>query len=169
MRDVIYVVLAGVGDERQRRVKALADFLLDVPGLIRPHEVIPPLPVLNSVLRHGVRDAGMSGACEWSPFELAAAEYDELRRVLSERGCRVLQAPPSIESWGDWHAWVLDDRYGVPFAEHRALSRAWEELEAARRQARDQGDAVAAERLYTETMEAGRRLSDFLDRHLRRR
>ncbi len=168
MREVTYAVLAGVGDDRHRRVQPLADFVLDVPNLIKPHDVIPPLHILNDVLRRGLRDAGMSGACEWSPFELSAAEYDELLAVLGERGCRTLETPGSIESWGDWHAWVFDKRYAVPFAEHRALSRVWEELDAARRQARDRGDEAAAERLYAEAMEAGRQLSDFLNRHLRR-
>src|SRR5213594_1312053 len=82
MREVTYAVLAGVGDDRHRRVQPLADFVLDVPNLIKPHDVIPPQRVLNDVLRRGLRDAGMSGACEWSPFELSAAEYDHSQAPL---------------------------------------------------------------------------------------
>src|SRR3989442_15293786 len=108
MREVTYAVLAGVGDDRHRRVQPLADFVLDVPNLIKPHDVIPPQRVLNDVLRRGLRYAGMIGACDWSPFELSAAEYDELLAVFVEYGCRILDTHALIQSCGVFCGWAFD-------------------------------------------------------------
>jgi len=59
----------------------LLEFLFALPTVLRPgpnRQPVPPLAVLNDVFRSGARDAGMSGACEWKPFEIDETDYRSL-------------------------------------------------------------------------------------------
>ena len=85
------------------------------------HDFIPPLPVLNDLLKHGVPnhiypdgllpngkvqyDAGMSGGCSWQPFEITQEEYQELVLDLltdPELQLQVLDTSSEIQTYVAW-------------------------------------------------------------------
>jgi hypothetical protein len=81
MRDVRYKHHPGVGGPSSWQHGSLLDLLRAIPYLLDSPErkqPIPPRYVLNQLLALGKADAGMSGGCEWKPFELADEEYREL-------------------------------------------------------------------------------------------
>jgi hypothetical protein len=84
MRELTFVVQPGVGPGDVPRRGSLADLVLTLPYVVM--NAIPPRRVLNDVLREGMLDAGMSGACIWEPFQIGAAEYEELVEELQRRG-----------------------------------------------------------------------------------
>ena len=44
--------------------------------------VVPPLEVLNHLLKSGSSEKGMGGAWKWEPFALTETEYNELASAL---------------------------------------------------------------------------------------
>ena len=56
------------GGSSERR-GTVAELLESIPYLLADR-LLPPLRVVNDVLRRGVHDAGMSGGCSWRPFEI---------------------------------------------------------------------------------------------------
>lgn len=56
-------------------------FLLDIPYLLM-YGVIPPLPVINEILKSGGGDGGMSPGTSWEPFTITETEYKELVSCL---------------------------------------------------------------------------------------
>jgi hypothetical protein len=88
MRDVRYKDLPAVGGSGHWTHASLPDFLFAMPYLFVlgiSEQPIPPLIVLNEIFRSGKWDAGMSGGCEWKPFEISGQEYDELVQALANR------------------------------------------------------------------------------------
>jgi hypothetical protein len=65
-----------------RKRGTLIELVLDIPYLMDSTGVIPPLSVLNEVLREGGNNGGMSPGTEWKPFEITEAEYTELVNVF---------------------------------------------------------------------------------------
>jgi hypothetical protein len=65
-----------------KRVHPLTDFVLDILYLMENTGVIPPLVVLNTVLRSGGTGGGMGPETSWKPFEISEAEYAELVNTL---------------------------------------------------------------------------------------
>jgi hypothetical protein len=65
----------------ERRKAELPFFALDVPYLFF-EGIIPPLSVLNEVLRTGGGDGGMSPGASWKPFVLQETEYGQLVQAL---------------------------------------------------------------------------------------
>jgi hypothetical protein len=74
----------------ERRTGTLAEFVLDVPYLMF-NGVVPPLRVMNAVLRTGGGDAGMSPGTGWKPFRLTKPEYDDLVRHLLAMDLKALR------------------------------------------------------------------------------
>ncbi len=84
MREFRYKTHGAVGTDT-RRYGSLTQLLFDIPSLsfaLRVWKTIPPHHILNEILRGGISDAGMSGGCEWQPFEITEAEYAELLEDL---------------------------------------------------------------------------------------
>src|SRR5262245_49857510 len=52
----------------------LADLILDA-DIIPPCALIPPFPVVATVLRTGGGSGGMSPGCCWEPFDLLEEDY----------------------------------------------------------------------------------------------
>lgn len=110
MRTVAYKVLPGMGRGKSKREGTLQDLLESVPYFFLKG-FIPPLTVVNEILRRGRADAGMSGGCEWAPFEIDPAEYEALvEALLTTPHAGYRRVPPSAEaklaSYGAWLAWV---------------------------------------------------------------
>ena len=60
---------------------SLAEFVLDVLYLME-NGIIPPVHVLNEVLRSGGNNGGMGPGTTWRKFEIDDAEYEELVSAL---------------------------------------------------------------------------------------
>jgi len=114
MRDVAFVRSPGIGPEHEQNEETLPldRFLLQIPALLVltvPRAPIPPLSILNEVLRQGFQSSGMSGSVRWTPFEITAREYVAAIVALRLRGSYSLEPPPSwVRSLRDWKAWVLE-------------------------------------------------------------
>ena len=88
MRDVRFKDHPGVGGPGNWTHGLLTEFLFRLPyffyfGKVR--QPIPPLHILNGIFRSGKFDAGMSGGCEWKPFEIDEKECSELVQELIAR------------------------------------------------------------------------------------
>jgi hypothetical protein len=65
---------------------SLADLLMAIPYFV-PHsaqQLLPDLIHLNEILAMGIYDCGMSGGCEWKPFQIKQQEYELLETELLE-------------------------------------------------------------------------------------
>jgi hypothetical protein len=170
MRKVEYELLPAMGSGTLKRSGSLKDLLLEIPNF-RMFELMPPMRVLNAVLREGVADAGMSGGCQWAPFEITQSEYEELVQSFStipNNYFRSVDVPTWVETPSDWMIWTLEHVRGVPTQEHRRLTAEYEALERRRKAASDSGDSELAESLFVEVIQAGTKLSDFVMAHLRK-
>jgi hypothetical protein len=65
-----------------KKKNALSDFLLDVLYLMEDSGVIPPIHVLNEILRSGGNSGGMGPGTTWRGFEIKEVEYTELVNAL---------------------------------------------------------------------------------------
>ena len=83
MRNIRYKVHWEYVDSTER-YSTLAEFILDIPYLMENTGVIPPLAVLNSVLKTGGDSGGMGPATTWKPFQVDEDEYKELVKILIE-------------------------------------------------------------------------------------
>jgi hypothetical protein len=84
MRDFRYKTHGATGSD-SKQYGSLTQLLFNIPALsfaLRVWKTIPPYHILNEILRSGVSEAGMSGGCEWQPFELTEEEYAELLQDL---------------------------------------------------------------------------------------
>ncbi len=81
----------------------VADLLCAIPYLIGFGWPFPSHVQLNSLLRKGYADAGMSGGCEWEPFALEVGEYDDVVNAI-KGDPRLARCPtPSLQG-SDWFA-----------------------------------------------------------------
>ncbi len=170
MRHVSFVVLAGVGGSSERH-GTLADLMASVPYLLSAR-LIPPLRVVNDVLRTGVHDAGMSGGCTWEPFEITASEWGEVAHALQalprRRRCRFVEPPEWVKTFDDWNTWILIYNYGYP-EEFRHLAQESRVLQRAHEAALKDGPADRAEALRLRAVEADEKLADFVMKHRRKK
>jgi hypothetical protein len=168
MRNVSFSVLGGVGGSA-RKHGTLVDLLDAIPYLLSAR-LIPPVHVVNDALRRGTHDAGMSGGCQWEPFEITQSEWADLADTLAARTprkrCTFVEPPEWVATFDDWNAWIMIFRYGYP-EELRGLEKECRELEHAREQAIKDGNTGLAETLRVRALEADARLADCLMAHRR--
>ena len=171
MRALEYEVLTAVGSGTIKESGTLKDLLFEIPYLLTSG-LIPPLRVLNDILRKGIVDAGMSGGCKWQPFEIGQAEYEELAGSLNadpDDSFKEVEAPAWVRTHSDWGIWLMEHLSGVPSEEHRKLQQEYDDIERRRREARERGDVELEESLYEKSAEAGDRLSEFIMSHIRKK
>jgi hypothetical protein len=120
---------------------SVARLLRHIPYLLL-RGFIPPLAVLNEVLRSGRVDAGMSGAVAWKRFELTEDEFRDVVDELAEgsgdgRTYRHEPAPDWVLTRDDWSVWLSHRTDGIPVEEnlrlHRAMKAARDLVKAAER------------------------------------
>jgi hypothetical protein len=110
----------------QRCKAGLPFFLLVIPYLFLGG-VIPPLAVINGVLKRGGGDGGMSPGASWEPFALTEAEYTQLIQELlsldlgeAKRKARfvppALTHDPSLHNHRDLLHWLraVREKYQQP-------------------------------------------------------
>ena len=106
MRDVRFKYHRGSG-HGSWEYATLRDFLHKLPAFFHVLYVglVPPLHVVNQVLRTGTDAEGMGGIYEWKPFQLDAREYDELVTELlaAPEGKYIrdeaLDSAPNLAKW----------------------------------------------------------------------
>ena len=81
MRTIEYLRHEFHDSEPEQCKTLLPVFLCDVPYLIY-RGVIPPLEILNAILKEGGSVGGMGPGATWSPFSIDEAEYEELIAAL---------------------------------------------------------------------------------------
>jgi hypothetical protein len=160
---VNYAYLHGSGGEIQRSEVSLAGFLLEIPNLFC-FGYMPPLPVINSFLATGIADAGMSGGCRWTPFELSVPEYNEILADLKttnrsgRRPTNFIDAPAYVRSKNEWTSWVYQQEFGANYEEVLALKERESDLNERKRIAAENGEAELAEVLHLEWYKAANEL-----------
>jgi hypothetical protein len=170
MRTLDYTLLPPVGDVETATRGSVAALLRDVPYLLIGG-LIPPLLVINEVLRQGVDDAGMSGGCRWDPFEITQSEFAEIVSELEAHGDRdgkplQYEEPPDwVATRSDWGIWVGERVYSIPAEESRRLSAEMAEVEKAMNEAAARGDEDARIEHLCRLSELGAEMSDFILRH----
>ncbi|MBC7813195.1 MAG: hypothetical protein H7175_18700 [Burkholderiales bacterium] len=149
----------------------LSEMLTEMPYLLT-HKVIPPLHVLNEVLRSGLIEAGANGGASWEPFEIDAEEYEALvaeMLTLEDNSLREAASPAWVKSRADWDIWLMEMIYRVPVDEHRALLEKMVELERASTAAYARGDKEAALTLQSQALKASSALSEWLTGYVDRK
>lgn len=103
-------------------VGTVLDLLLEIRGLVHKRRRLPPQSVLNLVLSRGEWDGGMSGGCQWSPFQIDAAEFSVLEQLAKDADWEIPDYPSWIETAEHFSIWQYDADYEVPWEEHKRLS-----------------------------------------------
>jgi hypothetical protein len=170
MRTLDYILLPPVGDAETATRGSVAALLRDIPYLLIGG-LIPPLVVINEILRKGVDDAGMSGGCRWDPFEIDESEFAEVVREIEAGGdrdgrpLRYEEPPDWVANPNEWGIWVGERVYSIPAEERRRLSAEMDEVEKAMNEAAARGDEDARIEHLCRLSELGAEMSDFMLRH----
>ena len=166
MRTVSFFVHGAVGESWEER-GSVADLLASIPYLLSA-QIVPPFGVVNELLAKGRSSAGMSGGCQWEPFQITQSEWHELAQsLLADKGCSVVQAPDWASTLDDWKAWIMVFKHGYP-EEFIALERECRALERARQRAVDDGNESLALELHLRVIAAGTKLGEFVMTHRRK-
>jgi len=161
---VKYEILAAVGPGRLFEEGGLADLLFDIPYLFLG-KIIPPIGVVNEILRKGTVDAGMSGGCKWKPFRVDRTSYAKLVADLKKLGFRVVEPADWVTTHSDWYPWCAELVWGIPALESRQQWAEILELHAQREAAIRVGDAQLAASLLLQVTERCGNHSRFINEH----
>lgn len=166
MRELTYAISPGCSGRWQEQAGALPQLLRAIPYFMTG-QLIPPLAVVNDVLRQGQADAGMSGAVQWQPFQIDAQEHRQLVERLIQEGMLYEEPPAWVDTRQAWSIWFAYKAYHIPCEEHQRLwqlrSTLREQMEAARKAE----DWARFAQLADQDLELGREEMAFLERHRR--
>lgn len=170
MRKIKYKKLPCVGEETISTEGDLLQFVQDIPYLFT-FNLIPPINVLNDIFKSGLEDAGMSGGCQWEPFEINQDEYDELiisLQNLSKNNYKVVFAPKWVKTKTDWHIWKSKYELGIPTQKHYKLWKENDKWEKLREEASEQRDEELAMQYHLKAIESGNKLAEFIEPYIRK-
>ncbi len=90
------------------------------------------MSVVNDFLVAAAADQSSSGGqCTWEPFQLDAAEYDDLVAALRRRRFKAVASPRWISTHRDWLIWCGEVVWGVPSLKRRRVQERISKLERA--------------------------------------
>lgn len=164
MRKLVYTIL-NVGEDIEA-TGSVADLLREIPYFLTYG--IPNQRVINSVLRKGIIDSGMSGGVEWEPFEIDEREFSEVVSSLSDSGSEILSLPQWVATEDDLLVWIYEKEHGVPAKEHKQLQDACRNTEFEISRAEDQGEDELVESLHLRYIDESNALVEFIDKHMKR-
>jgi len=173
-------LLPGVGPGKSPREGTWADVVDSIPYFLLGGGPIPPLFLINEVLKTGKVDAGMSGGCEWPPSELNEDEYELLVEELLARPDKKhsrgdgsdsfslgpykrLPTPEWVHTKEDFMYWSIEVSQGVPALKYRELSHRRKELAVAVGRAYRAGDMALGDQLEPELT----KVEDEKEKHFR--
>lgn len=104
MKTLQWTQFAPVGEDQVEVSGTLVEFFLSgACSAIVYFRVVPPLAVLNNLLKSGYSEKGMGGAWKWEPFALTETEYNELASALvaavPPHGFRAIQHLDGVPEW----------------------------------------------------------------------
>ena len=164
MQQLKYKLMAPVGPGRFTKSGNVLSLLCDIPYFFIS-KIIPPMRVVNEVLKKGVLDAGMSGGCRWTPVQLSESEYAELVVEMEEKRFKNISPPDWVATAADWHSWCCELVWGIPALENRNLSDEISALERKREAAEKRSDEPEAVRILIQINDLCMKHSRFLDKH----
>ena len=164
LRKLRYRLLPPVGLGKISVVGDVFTLLLDIPYFF-PAKIIPPLHIVNKVLRTGQMDAGMSGGCEWKPFQIDNDDYEKLVKVLKKQRFIAIKPPDWLQTERDWHSWCAEVVWGIPGVEYSRLSNESHSLEQKRLAALEVGDQQLAHELYCRQSDCLKIQMDLVNTH----
>ena len=164
MKNLQFTLLPAVGPGEEDVSGTVVDLIKSIPYLLIKR--IPPRVVINSVLKQGEADAGMSGGARWEPFELSNEEYNLVAEYFEDRGLAKVDTPDWVRSQEDWMIWQMEVDHGVPAEEHRRLHQACAEIEAQLEQAKNEGNHEEVEKLHIRYLEVSNQLVEFMKQYL---
>ncbi|MCG8058533.1 MAG: hypothetical protein JAZ17_13730 [Candidatus Thiodiazotropha endolucinida] len=164
MKKLAYTILT-VG-EAIEATGSVADLLREIPYFLTYG--IPNQRVINSVLRKGIIDSGMSGGVEWEPFEIDEREFSEVVSSLSDSGSEILSLPQWVATEDDLLVWIYEKEHGVPAKEHKQLQDACRNTEFEISRVEDQGEDELVESLHLRYIDESNALVEFIDKHMKR-
>ena len=117
MREVVYQRHEFTSAEAEACTAPLRTFIYDVPYL-GACGIFPPLHILNEIFARGGGDGGMGPGASWEPFEIGAAEYDELVREIAglnpgslgeaaRYGELAFAFDPAFDHIQTWEEWIV--------------------------------------------------------------
>ncbi len=165
MTTVKFDILAPLGGPKISKQSDLLKFIRNLMPLLGTLNIIPPFRIINEILATGYVNAGMSGACQWTPFQIEMQEYNDLVKALrkeKESQFRIITTPYWVHSRTEWHAYIYEQEMGIPSEKHLEYleeSDKWENLKKEALTAKDKG---LAQQYHSKVIQAGVRLSRFL-------
>ena len=158
-------ILPPMGTGKIKKPVTVAGLVKEIPYLIQSG-LLPPCKVLNDIFSKGINDAGMSGGCEWEPFQITEAGFAELVEIATDRnGTKVTYAQPPawVADIEDFQIWVFDIKLGVPWEKHKQLKDAYN---AAKRKTAEARSKAEKEACFVKEIQAGNDLQDYIDEFL---
>lgn len=127
MKTLQWTQFAPVGEGQVEVSGTLVEFFLSgACSTIAYFRVVPPLAVLNHLLKSGSSEKGMGGAWKWEPFAMTETEYNELASALVSavppHGYRAIQRLGGVPEWVSDESDLLAWLFYVPEQLHLSLS-----------------------------------------------
>ena len=141
------------------------DLLSHIPYLMHHHYVLPKI-VVNSILRTGIWDSGMSGGCEWTPFELNEEDYIELLKEFEIHGYSYIETPTWVVDRRIWQIYIFEIKHGIPHEQHLVIDQKIRTLEQSLKLATEHHDEAEQAKLMVELMHASDELNDLFDQYI---
>jgi hypothetical protein len=166
MKKVDFEILSPIGMGITKKAGTLMELLENVPYLII-HKIIPPINIINDILLSGKYEAGMSGGCSWSPFQIDSEEYNEIVSSLIASDSKYIKDKPPewVHNYSEWHIWVMEKLYDIPAEEHLRLTREYDNLNKLMLKAKESGDEALTIDLHLKAIEVGNELSEYFMKH----
>lgn len=163
MKECVYYILPGAGGGERKESGTLYDLLASIPYLFSKKR-LPPLAVINSILAHGIEDAGMSGGVRWDPFTISSKEFRVLADHCLSLGFDVPDAPEWVSTRNYFQIWEFEIDHGIPAEKHKELSDAADEADRRLKIALDEGRSEEViTKLHLEAYCAGEAVSELIN------
>ena len=166
MKHLRYKLLPPVGPGDEEVSGTVVELIQSLPYLLMTR--VPPRAVINSVLKQGTLDRGMSGGAQWDSFELDEEDYIAIANHLETTGLTRVDPPNWVCSQEDWMIWQMQEDFDIPADEHRRMSYICTELDHRLKEAERAGHREEAKVLHVQYFEACSELSEFIDQYMNR-
>lgn len=112
MKNVKFTILPPIGSGETHKHGTVKDLLFEIPYLFIKNRknLIPPIYILNDLLKSGIKDAAMSGGIRWKPFEVSEEEYRNLVEELSTEPnyeLALIETPKKVKNFEQWAMWRI--------------------------------------------------------------
>jgi len=147
----------------------LATFVDRLPHMIT-FDLIPPRRILNKIFKAGKFDAGMSGGCEWTPFQIDGKQFKDLIKKLMELGKGYKYSPPprNINSKMEWTLWKGSVGTGYPLQPILSLQEKIESWNKAKNAAEKKGETETWGKAFQELSKLNQRQMNIMSPYIQK-